>query len=99
MGDFYYELGVQIVEICIQTRPINGGFIDMDTLITILKRKRGSLAAQISANDVEKSVSKLQILGSGFQLKLVGAHYLVQSVPIELSADHSKIIELCEVLP
>jgi len=25
VGDFYYELGVQIVEICMATRPRNGG--------------------------------------------------------------------------
>ncbi|KAE8734900.1 Vacuolar protein sorting-associated protein 22-like protein 1 [Hibiscus syriacus] len=25
IGDFYYELGVQIVEICLATRPLNGG--------------------------------------------------------------------------
>ena len=27
VGDFYYELGVQIIDICIQTRPSNGGLI------------------------------------------------------------------------
>ncbi len=31
-GDFYYELAVQIVEICYQTRNQNGGLIDLNDL-------------------------------------------------------------------
>lgn len=31
-GDFYYELGVQIVEACLSTRPYNGGLMDLDSL-------------------------------------------------------------------
>lgn len=29
VGDFYYELGVQIVDVCMATRPVNGGLIDV----------------------------------------------------------------------
>lgn len=29
VGDFYYELGVKIVDICMATRPVNGGLIDV----------------------------------------------------------------------
>jgi len=31
-GDFYYELGVQIVEACLASRAMNGGLIDLDLL-------------------------------------------------------------------
>ena len=31
-GDFYYELGVQIVEACLATRAYNGGLIDLPAL-------------------------------------------------------------------
>ena len=31
-GDFYYELGVQIVEACLATRAMNGGLMDLDLL-------------------------------------------------------------------
>lgn len=27
VGDFYYELAVQIVEICLSTRSVNGGLM------------------------------------------------------------------------
>lgn len=32
-GDFYYELGVQIVEACLATRSLNGGLMDMQSLM------------------------------------------------------------------
>jgi len=32
VGDFYYELGVQAVEICIATRSQNGGIMTLNEL-------------------------------------------------------------------
>lgn len=40
-GDFYFELSVQITEICIATRPQNGGLIEMEELKRRIKVKRG----------------------------------------------------------
>ena len=31
-GDFYYDLGVQIVEACLATRSLNGGLMEMKAL-------------------------------------------------------------------
>ncbi len=39
-GDFYYELGIQIVEICWSLREATGGLIDIDILKTKLLQKR-----------------------------------------------------------
>ncbi|RLN78683.1 hypothetical protein BBJ28_00024518, partial [Nothophytophthora sp. Chile5] len=46
VGDFYYELAVQIIEVCIITRPKNGGLIGMSDLLRLLGKKR-SPAMQI----------------------------------------------------
>ena len=32
LGDFYYELGVQVVEVCLATREENGGLIGLSEL-------------------------------------------------------------------
>jgi len=40
VGDFYYELGVQIVEICMAKRQENGGFMDIMELQRLLKTSR-----------------------------------------------------------
>lgn len=48
VGDFYYELAVQIIEICLRTRPQNGGIIAMDDLLNLLRLRRGSKAQAVS---------------------------------------------------
>ena len=40
-GDFYYELGVQIVEACLATRAYNGGFMELGALRNAVQVKLG----------------------------------------------------------
>jgi hypothetical protein len=92
LNDFYYELAVQIVEVCMQTRDVNGGFIEVDALLDAVKRKRGNLSPQISAKDVEYAVSTLKALGEGFVIKRLGDQTIVQSASVELNQDHLQVL-------
>ena len=42
IGDFYYELAVKIVEICYSSRAETGGLLEMNILISKLKKIRGT---------------------------------------------------------
>ncbi|KAJ6950472.1 hypothetical protein NC651_004208 [Populus alba x Populus x berolinensis] len=97
IGDFYYELGVQIVEICLATRPHNGGLINLQELCALLRQKRKSDREAVSEDDCLRAISKLKILGSGFEVISVGKRKLVRSVPTELNKDHNEILELAQV--
>eukprot|EP00039_Didymoeca_costata_P022915 m.5562 g.5562 ORF g.5562 m.5562 type:complete len:241 (+) comp3332_c0_seq2:222-944(+) len=91
LGDFYYELGVQVVEACLSTRSKNGGLMNLDDLLTLVSQRRGS-ASDISTEDICRAIDKLKVLGSGFHLHtLDNGQTMVQSVPVELSADHATI--------
>ncbi|KAK1934265.1 Vacuolar-sorting protein SNF8 [Phytophthora citrophthora] len=68
VGDFYYELAVQIIEVCIITRPKNGGLIGMSDLLRLLEKKRGPAMQTVIDDDVKRAVKKLSVLGEGFQL-------------------------------
>lgn len=48
IGDFYFQLAVQIIEICFSSREENGGLIDSAVLLSRLDRLRGSKSAKIS---------------------------------------------------
>lgn len=48
VGDFYYELAVQIIEVCLRTRSQNGGLIAMEDLMQLLRARRGKHAQEIS---------------------------------------------------
>ncbi|XXG64498.1 hypothetical protein AAC387_Pa05g2436 [Persea americana] len=96
IGDFYYELGVQIVEICLATRSHNGGLINLQELCTLLCQRRKTARDSVSEDDCLRAISKLKALGSGFEVISVGKKKLVRSVPTELNKDHNAILELAQ---
>lgn len=72
VGDFYYELGVQIIDVCLRTRSKNGGLLELASLQHYLNVIRPKAAQSVSVDDIERSIAKLKILGSGFQVENVG---------------------------
>jgi len=97
-GDFYYEIGVQIVEICMATNHINGGIMTLDELRTRLLRSRSKTRKEeITNDDVLRAINKLKVLGNGFcAIPVSGGRYIIQSVPGEMNMDHTRVLELAE---
>uniref|UniRef100_A0A7S2ZR22 Vacuolar-sorting protein SNF8 n=1 Tax=Rhodosorus marinus TaxID=101924 RepID=A0A7S2ZR22_9RHOD len=96
IGDFYFELAVRTVEICLATRSLNGGIIDAEELLMRLQKKRIKYTEEITIDDIEKAVKKLHIFGGGFALLKLGKKYVVRSVPVELDRDHTIILGAVE---
>jgi len=105
VGDFYYELGVQIVEICMAATPRNGGLMPLLELRERLNRVRArkSASEEISMDDLQRAIKKLKVLGNGFAVIPISGdkkgeetRYLVQSVPGELSTDHTAVLSAAE---
>lgn len=96
IGDFYYELAVQIVEVCLATNDKNGGLISLNELRDklIKARGKGKIHQEISTDDLLRAAKKLRVLGDGFSIVQVGkGGYMVQSIPGELSMDHTAVIQ------
>uniref|UniRef100_F7DDB4 Vacuolar-sorting protein SNF8 n=1 Tax=Xenopus tropicalis TaxID=8364 RepID=F7DDB4_XENTR len=96
VGDFYYELGVQIIEVCLALKHHNGGLITLAELHQHVLKGRGKLAQDVSQDDIIRAIKKLKVLGNGFGIIPVGGSYLVQSVPAELNMDHTVVLQLAE---
>ncbi|CAG8562009.1 653_t:CDS:1 [Acaulospora colombiana] len=108
MGDWQYELGVQIVDICVGMRDRNGGMIDMDELVLMLNKLRsipsqdsyGSSAktqsnlGAVTEEDVLRSIKTLKPLGAGYEVIQLGSKKMVRSVTKELDQDQAKVIEI-----
>ncbi|KAL3355734.1 hypothetical protein AABB24_016752 [Solanum stoloniferum] len=88
--------GVQIIEVCLATRPHNGGLISLDDLCKLLGQRWKAVRETISEDDCLRAISKLKVLGSGFEVITVGKKKLVRSVPTELNKDHNEILELAQ---
>jgi ESCRT-II complex subunit VPS22 len=99
VGDFYYELAVQIIEICIKTRNQNGGLMELYEVVERVNRVRNKFkqgAQEITSDDVKQSIRNIKTLGNGFELLMVGGKYYIQSVPCELSSDHTSILAIAQ---
>ncbi|KAG2458631.1 SNF8 protein, partial [Polypterus senegalus] len=96
VGDFYYELGVQIIEVCLALKHRNGGLITLEELHQRVLKGRGKFAQDVSQDDLTRAIKKLKSLGNGFSMIPVGGTYLVQSVPAELNMDHTVVLQLAE---
>lgn len=67
MGDFYYELSVQVVEVCLAANHKTGGLMELDELRRRLIAARGQNAAhqEITKEDILMAAKKLSIFGNG----------------------------------
>ena len=102
VGDFYFELGVKIIQACLETRNDNRGLMHMEELMSKLKSggtftKASVSIRNVSLVDVRKAIEKLAVLGGGFRVVKTGngAEFIL-SVPMELNVDHEELIEEAE---
>ncbi|KAK7591146.1 hypothetical protein V9T40_002759 [Parthenolecanium corni] len=97
IGDFYHELSVQIVEVCLATSYKNGGLISLNELRQRLIKARGKSKQhqEINNEDLLCAAKKLNKFGNGFSIiQISKGEYLVQSVPGELNMDHTAVLQL-----
>jgi ESCRT-II complex subunit VPS22 len=97
--DFYFNLGVTIVDICRSTRAENGGLISLSDLKTHISRGRAiGSAMSVSDDDIAQAVKALEPLGSCFGIVKIGHRSLIRSVPKELNTDQSTVLEAVQVM-
>ena len=110
LGDFYYELAIQIIELCMAKRSDTGGLLDLDVLHSYIQKKRtrastlpGDLSSaqhqqeQITVDDLIRSIRKLKVLNSGFDVVCIGGKQFLRSVPRELANDENEILEMVTI--
>ena len=97
VSDFYFELGVLIIQICVQTRSSNGGLLGMTELlhrVNIQTKAQNKKHAELS--DMERAIEKLAILGGGFRVIDIGREAYVISIPMEINREHMDLITFAQ---
>ncbi|CRL08622.1 CLUMA_CG021339, isoform A [Clunio marinus] len=95
MGDFYFELSIQIVEICLALGESTGGMLEISELKERLSRSRRQKSKQqeITIEDILLASKKLKIFGNSFQVHPLGKNrFIIQSIPGELSLQETKAL-------
>lgn len=96
MGDFYFELSIQIVEICLAVAETTGGMMEISELKERLqKTRRQKKQQEITTEDVLLATKKLKIFGNSFQVHALGKNrFIIQSIPGELSLQETKALTI-----
>ncbi|KAJ2007003.1 ESCRT II complex subunit Dot2 [Coemansia thaxteri] len=96
VGDFYCELGIQIIDICVSTRSANGGLIEVEELRRRLIRRRLKGSEPIVEDDIRRAIGQLKPLKGGYKIVDFGNRKMVQSVARELNSDFSTVLTLAQ---
>lgn len=94
MGDFYFALGVQVVDVCMAARQTTGALLPLPEAMHRLTRLRGAHASPVTVDDVQRALEALAPLGQGITLTtLAGKRYLVGTQQ-GLSQDTATVLDL-----
>ncbi|KAF9938690.1 Vacuolar protein sorting-associated protein SNF8 [Modicella reniformis] len=96
VGDFYYELGIQIIDVCLSTRALNGGLMELSEVKRRVERMRGvrdngsttssstnnasSKWASITNKDTSMQISEDDVLRSIKTLAPLGSGFQVLQI-------------------
>ncbi|CAO3638362.1 unnamed protein product [Cunninghamella blakesleeana] len=99
VGDFYYELGIQIIDSCMRTRPRDGGLTNIDDLrksVEDLRKKEQKAHQPIVDDDIIRAIKMLRPLSGGFEVITLGNRKMIKSVPDELDKDQGDLLLLAQ---
>ncbi|CEM37835.1 unnamed protein product [Vitrella brassicaformis CCMP3155] len=95
VGNFYSELGVQVLTICMATRPQNGGILELSECCHRVRRLRGNLAPPIDEGDIERAIERVAVLGhGGITVMKRRGKTTILSLPDELNPDQTIVLDL-----
>lgn len=97
--NFYLGLAVRIVEMCHETRDLNGGLMSLKELRSRFQDSL-NVPTEVSDDDIVKSMAVLDTLGKGFEVLEINRKKWIKFTGAAgthgISNDHKKVYELCE---
>ncbi|KPV76404.1 uncharacterized protein RHOBADRAFT_13411 [Rhodotorula graminis WP1] len=91
VGDWYYALGVQVVDVCLRVRERSGGLVALDEVIREVGAGGAAATttseATITEADVQRAIEALEPLGCGYAILSVGGKKVVRCSPGGLDRD------------
>lgn len=96
VNDFYYELAIQITNICIALRPKYGGFLEEKECLRLLNKLRGSKAQQVELEDIGKALKSLEKLSTDFRIVETGKKRMIVSNSVDFNTDQLILLTQAE---
>ncbi|KAG8345357.1 hypothetical protein TRVL_03810 [Trypanosoma vivax] len=99
LGDFYYDLAGKVVEACIKERKFCGSYVPLSRVVALMNKQYrasmvGGKSCVISNDDVRTALSKLHVLGDGYNLVKFNKVSYIQTTPDgSCSTDDVAVVE------
>jgi len=103
LGEWTFELGVQVVDVCVSTRDRNGGMIEMEEMLRLVRKLRG-VREEVTEEDIVRAIKTLEPLGAGYEVIEIGGsngrggggppRRMIRSVPRALDSDQTDLLAL-----
>lgn len=94
IGDFYFELAIQINEVFIATSNQNGGIMRIEELYSKVLASRSSKSDSITHEDILEGIKKLKVLGANIKILPTKNSYIIHATPQELNSDQTDVVQL-----
>lgn len=95
------QLCVKMIDLCAQTRRINGGIISVSDLIDLINSDtwvNNDLHLNFTEKDIFQALDHLKVLSDELQLIKIGKRHYIKSVPQEINLDQKMIIEASDIM-
>lgn len=96
VGDFYYELAIQVVEVFLSTGHKNGGIMSIEELLSrvLASKNIDPRANSITTWDILEAIKKLKVLGSHIREVPTHNSFIIHATPAELNSDQTHITQV-----
>lgn len=93
VNDFIYELSIRIIQICRDTKDLNGGLISFNELLNTYFKY-----VTVTEDNLTDAIHLLRDLDGGFEILKIKGGKILRSIPNELTTDQTKILEVCSIM-
>ena len=91
---YYNNVVVQIIDVCVKTRPINQGIIDMNDLLDRVNSQR--FGNDIDMKTLKFALEKVKDIAPYFLVKNVNGQELLNSIPSVLQDNEWNILQIAQ---
>ncbi|ORM40519.1 Vacuolar-sorting protein SNF8 [Babesia sp. Xinjiang] len=89
LTNYYVEITVRLLEVCIQTRALNGGFCEMDELLAAFPPN-----LNVTKRDIIRCIEQCPIFGkNSIRILCVRDKTLIVTAPMLLGAEHRECLD------
>ena len=96
IGDFYHELSVKVIDVCLPLRTRNGGMVPYEDVIEGVKKTYGRDPPAISVKDVRTALKSLKSIGHGYRVIQIGKKLFISTVSFDIDEDLESVLSLAK---